>query len=63
MKFLIIGCYGLADGYKAMSNGLRYLGHDIAFFPLFAAQNILKENKNKNYSIEKEIIKVVMVII
>ena len=57
MKFLIIGCYGLADGYKAMSNGLRYLGHDIAFFPLFASQNILKQNKNKSYSIEKEIIK------
>lgn len=56
MKFLIIGCYGLADGYKAMSNGLRYLGHDIAFFPLFASQNILKQTKNKNYNIEEEII-------
>ena len=57
MKFLIIGCYGLADGYKAMSNGLRYLGQDIAFFPLFAAQDILRGKKFKNYSIEEEIIK------
>ena len=56
MKFLIIGCYALADGYKAMSNGLRYLGHDIAFFPLFASQDILRDGKHKNYKIEDEIL-------
>jgi hypothetical protein len=39
MKFLIIGCYSYSDGYKAMNNGFTYLGHDIAFFPLYAAQN------------------------
>lgn len=57
MKFLIIGCYGLADGYKAMSNGLRYLGHDVAFFPLFAAQDILRGGKHLGYNIVNEIVK------
>jgi len=57
MKFLIIGCYKLADGYKAMSNGLRYLGHDISFFPIFAAQDFLKDNKD--YNIENEILRAV----
>ena len=58
MKILIIGCYGLADGYKAMSNGIRYLGHNLAFFPLFAAQDVLKDKKrNKGYNITREVIK------
>ena len=58
MKILIIGCYGLADGYKAMSNGIRYLGHNLAFFPLFAAQDILKDKKrNKGYNIFNEVLK------
>ena len=58
MKILIIGCYGLADGYKAMSNGIRYLGHNLAFFPLFASQDVLKdESRNKGYNITEEVIR------
>ena len=61
MKILIIGCYGLADGYKAMSNGIRYLGHNLAFFPLFAAQDVLKDKKrNKGYNITREVIKCII---
>jgi len=59
MKFLIIGCYGLADGYKAMSNGLRYLGYDVAFFPFFAAQDILRGGNHIGYNITNEIVKAV----
>lgn len=33
MKILIIGCVYLGEGYLAAANGLRALGHEIAFFP------------------------------
>ena len=57
MKILIIGCYKLADGYKAMSNGIRYLGHTLSFFPLFSAQDVLKYKTKENYNITDEVIK------
>jgi hypothetical protein len=57
MKFLIIGACSLADGYKAMTDGISNLGHEIAFFPLFGAQ----QNKinNDNYNLSDEILKAI----
>ena len=56
MKFLVIGCYGLADGYKAMTNGLRYIGHDISFYPLFEGRDYYNQNE---YNYKDDIIRAI----
>ena len=38
-----------------MTNGLRYLGHEIAFYPLYAGRDLLT---HKQYNYKEDILKV-----
>lgn len=40
MNVLIIGAYGLRDGYLAGSNALKRIGCSVGFFPLFDYRNV-----------------------
>ena len=46
-NLLILGCYGLKDGYYAYSKYFNQHFDNISFFPLFELRDRLNEKKSK----------------